>query len=155
MQKPLLATVWTAVAAAIAQPASAITFPSLTTIYIVSGVRDDGGAGNAGIATSISCTNVSGLTAGMRFLALLGNGSVAVVSTFDLGHGQTIVVSTHGTVLFADAQLPTGMIQGSVNIESTQSGVFCGAAIVDADAAPDFTLPLPAVRVNPHPGTVE
>ena len=139
----------------LAGPAPAITFPSLTTIYIFSGVRDDGGAGNTGIASSISCTNVSGLTAGMRFLALQANGSVAAVSTLDLTHGQTTVISTHGTVLFADAALPTGAIQGSVNVESTQSGVFCSAAIVDADATPEFSFPLHAVRVNPHPGTVE
>jgi hypothetical protein len=33
--------------------------------------------------------------------------------------------------------------------------VFCSAAIIDADAAPEFAFPLHAVRVNPHPGTVE
>jgi len=33
-----------ALAAALTQPAAATTFPTLTTIYIGSGVRDDGGA---------------------------------------------------------------------------------------------------------------
>jgi len=43
----------TALAATIARPAAAVTFPSLTTIYVGSGVYDDGGAANSGIATSI------------------------------------------------------------------------------------------------------
>ena len=30
----------------LAQPATAVTFPSLTTIYVGSGVLDDGGAAN-------------------------------------------------------------------------------------------------------------
>ena len=62
--------------AALAQPASAITFPTLTTIYVGAGVKDDGGAGDAGIATSFLCSNVSGRTADIRFLVLNHSGSV-------------------------------------------------------------------------------
>ena len=110
-----------ALAVSLTQPATAIAFPSLTTIYIISGVRDDGSAGNTGFATSITCTNVSGLTASLRFLALQGTGDAAAVATFVLTHGQTLVASTHGASLFSDAQLPTGGMQGSLNIESTRS----------------------------------
>ena len=56
--------------AAIAQPASAITFPTLTTIYVGSGVRDDGDAGNLGVATAFTCSNVSGSPATVRWLVL-------------------------------------------------------------------------------------
>ena len=45
-------------------------FPKSTTIYIVPNVRDNGGATNVGIATIIGCTNVSGVSATVRFLAL-------------------------------------------------------------------------------------
>ena len=45
-------------------------------------------------------------------------------------------------------------LQGVLNIEATQSGIFCTAMIVDgADAGEGITLPL--VRINPHPGTLE
>jgi hypothetical protein len=127
------------------------TFPSLTTVYIMSGARDDGN-----VATSIACTNVSGLTASMRFLVLHADGGVAGVFASNVLHGRTVVVSTHETTLFIEGGYAGGgLIQGAVNVESTQSGVFCSAAIVDADAAPEFSFPLHVVRVNPHPGTVE
>ena len=47
------------------------------------------------------------------------------------------------------------MTEGVINIESTQSGVFCTAKTIDASATfPDGVI-LPLVRVNPHPGTVD
>ena len=73
-----------------------------------------------------------------------------------LNHGATRTIATHGTTTLAeDGSLATGSVdQGVINIESTQSGVFCTAVVLDAaDAADGYTLPL--VRVNPHPGTVE
>ena len=53
--------------AAPTQPAGAVTFPSLTTIYVGSGVRDDGGAANLGLATTFICSNVSGVTTTSAF----------------------------------------------------------------------------------------
>jgi len=141
-----------ALGVALVHPAAATTFPSLTTIYVMSGARDDG----SGIATSIACTNVSGLTAGMRFLVLHSDGSVSGVFTSNLLHGRTVVVSTHETTLFIEGgYIAGGVLQGAVNVESTQSAVFCSGAIVDADATPEFSFPLHVVRVNPHSGTVE
>ena len=52
-----------ALAAAFAQPAAAVTFPTLTTIYVGSGVFDDGGAAATGEATSIHCS----MSAASRF----------------------------------------------------------------------------------------
>ena len=45
-----------ALAAALAQPASAVTFASLTMIYVGSGVYDGGTADNTGEANSIHCS---------------------------------------------------------------------------------------------------
>jgi hypothetical protein len=42
-----------------------------------------------------------------------------------------------------------------LNVESTQSGVFCTAAIIDAELGPNYGSSPHLVRVNPHPGTVE
>ena len=147
-----------ALAAALAQPAAAVTFPSLTTIYVGSGVRDDGGGANAGVATVFNCSNVSGVTATLRFLVLnqTGNG-IEADATVQIVHGQTRNAATHLEATFdSDTQLNTGLIvgQGVINIESTQSGVFCTAMVTNA-AVGGNGITLPLVRVNPHPGTVE
>ena len=145
-----------AFAAALAQPASAITFSKLTTIYIGSGVKDDGGGQDAGVATLFNCSNVSGVSASVRFLVLNPVGQVLASKTYTPSHGSTLSVATHATVLFSDDNLATfGVSQGVVNIESTQSGVFCTAMIVDAASTVPNGITLPLVRVNPHPGTVE
>ena len=59
-----------ALAVALAQPASATTFPTLTTIYVGSGVYDDGSANDVGEATSVHCSNVSGVSVDVRVLIL-------------------------------------------------------------------------------------
>ena len=64
--------------AAFAHPASAVTFPSLTTIYVGSGVVDSGDAPGQGVATSIHCSNVSGIAAQVRVLVLGAVGTVRV-----------------------------------------------------------------------------
>ena len=149
-----------AIAAALAPTASATTFPSLTTIYVGSGVKDDGGAFDTGVATSIHCSNVSGVSVQLRVLILGTNGLVAGSRTRSLAHGATETLSTHQTVIFSDGggnDLATGSVsQGVVNVEATDSAVFCTAPVIDAGSAkPVFSMPLHLVRVNPHPGTVE
>jgi hypothetical protein len=145
-----------ALAATLIQPASAITFPSLTTIYVGSGIVDSGGPENAGFATIFNCSNVSGVTATVRFLILSTFGVNADKSVV-LPHGETVVAATDETaVSFETLSLDVMSILngGVVNIESTQSGVFCNAIFADA-AGGGFAVNLPLVRVNPHPGTVE
>ena len=146
-------------AATLAQPAAAVTFPTLTTIYVGSGVYDDGSADENGQATSIHCSNVSGVSVQVRVLVLNNAGSVAGSRTVELAHGVTLTFSTHQTRFFSDgiADLNTpGVSQGVVNVEATNSGVFCTAVLVDAlNVPPIFMSPLHLVRVNPHPGTVE
>ena len=148
-----------ALVAALAQPAAAVTFPSLTTIYVGSGVLDDGLGTSAGEATSVHCSNVSGVPVQLRVLILNNAGEVAGSLTRTLAHGATETFSTHLTVIFFDVgnDLATGAVsQGVVNVEATNSAVFCTAAVIDAAGNPPvFSMPLHLVRVNPHPGTVE
>jgi len=142
-------------AAVFAQPATAVTFPSLTTIYVGTGVFDDLTA----TATVFSCTNVSGVSANIRFLVLSSTGlAVGPAATLSIPHGATTMVATHDTSFFFEDVLlhpGTSNFKGAINIESTESGVFCSASIVDAVGVPDYSLSLRLVRVNPHPGTVE
>jgi hypothetical protein len=157
MKKASFAFAAALAAALFAAPASAVTFPSLTTIYIGSGVSDNGGAANTGTATTFHCSNVSGVTAQVRFLVLNSAGAVAGSSTHNASHGATLTVSTHGTFAYAEnSALSAGVVnEGVINIESTQSAVFCTAKTIDAALASPVGVPLDLVRVNPHPGTVE
>jgi hypothetical protein len=139
-----------------ATPSPHVTFPSLSTIYVGSGVTDSGSAANAGVATAVHCSNVSGVTAGMRFVVHSPSGAVEADVTLPIGlpHGVTITLATHGIGYFTEVDLGTGIVnQGMLNIESTQSGVFCTAMIVDAAAVGGVALDL--VRANPHPGAVQ
>ena len=111
-------------AAALAQPAAAVTFPSLTTIYVGSGVYDNGGIENGGVATSVHCSNVSGVSVQVRVLILSNTGAVEGFVTRTLAHGATETFSTQATAIFADglSELATGFVaQGVVNVEATNS----------------------------------
>ena len=145
-----------ALAAALTQSAAAITFPSLTTIYVGSGVSDNGAASFQGIATAFSCSNVSGQSATLRFLVLGSNGQLEASSNTTVPHGGTRVAVTHFASGFnTNLNLASGTVDhGVVNIESTESGVFCNAVVTNAAAATD-AYPLRLVRINPHPGSVE
>jgi len=157
MRKSFAAFAFAAVA--LAQPAFAVTFSKLTTIYIGSGVYDSAASDNLGTATAVHCSNVSGVSVQVRVLILGGDGAVAGSLTRTLAHGATVTFSTHETSLFFDRDnsLATGGVaQGVVNVEATNSAVFCTAAVIDAAGNPPvFTMPIHLVRVNPHPGTVE
>ena len=147
-----------ALAATLAQPASATTFPTLTTIYIGTGVYDDGGIVQDGSATVFQCTNVSGVSANVRFLVLSSAGVALGSATLTIPHGGTRTAGTHNTSFFAeDVLLHAGTVNlnGAINIESTESAVFCTGNITDALNDPDYSFALRLVRVNPHPGTVE
>jgi hypothetical protein len=145
-----------ALAAALAQPAFATTFPSLATIYVAPGAFDDGSTPNTGFATVVSCANVSGVATNIRVLILNPSGGVLRDTLFSgIAHGASFRAATHSTFLGDETSLGTGLIiDGVINVESLQSGVFCSFHVVSAPG--DGTgIPLKAVRVNPHPGTVE
>jgi len=150
-----IAVVWSAAIsqAGAATPAPSIAFGGLTTIYIGTGVHDDNGF-NTGTATVFHCTNVSGVSAQVRFLVLNSTGGVAASHAATVAHGVTYTVATTATFTYAEHHnLDMGAVSGGmVNIEATQSGVFCNAKVIDAAAAFPDGLALPLVRVNPHPG---
>ena len=139
-----------------AQTAAATTFPSLTTIYVGSGVVESGSPADTGTATAIHCSNVSGLSADMRWLFLTGEGIVVNSITATLAHGQTETVATHAVAYLSGELLLNqgGFTDGVVNVESTQSAVFCSAYILSA-AAPASGVALHLVRVNGNPGVEE
>jgi hypothetical protein len=142
-----------ALSAALAQPASAITFPQLTTIYVGSGVANNGSV----VATTLHCSNVSGVSAGIRFLFLGPSGVVEGTHAASLSHGQTYTLSTQDVPIFVENFVFDFIVlnEGVVNIESTNSAVFCTGKVVDPSVFGAIGFALPLVRVNPHPGTVE
>jgi hypothetical protein len=157
MRKHLLSI---AAACVLAAPTMATTFPSLTTIYVVTGIKDNGGTSSVGTATAIQCSNVSGVTTTIRFLTLSATGVVLDSTTADdVAHGATIEVSTHNTNAYTNetASLIAGIVlsSGVLNIESLQSGVFCTAAIIDASLSNPVGITPHIIRINPHPGSVE
>ena len=152
--KKLLAA-FAAIALTAVLPAQATTFSVPTVIYVAPGVFD-GGGGSGGTATTVACSNVSGQNATVKWIVYAENGFVADSSTQVLAHGKAYTVSTHGVFLFADEALATGAIfGGTFAIQSTQSGVFCSAMIVDAGSPSINGVALHMVRYRPHTGTVE
>jgi hypothetical protein len=143
-----------ALVAALAQPAAAITFPALTTIYVGAGVTDFNGASKT--ATVFTCSNVSGQTANIRILVLRTDGTIASTYTEEVLHGRNTTVATSNIQLFAAFSIATGnVLQGTVNIESTQSGVFCSAMLIDRLSFETTGITLRLVRINGHPGAEE
>ena len=139
-------------------PAQATTF-SLRTIYVAAGVYDSGDADNVGTATSVHCSNLSGKSATLKVSFYGAGGGLEGASSFSLLNLWSATVSTHDTI-FSENDVATGLMQGVLNIQSTESGVFCTAMLVDAAGGPGAAdvpegIALHMVRYNPHPGTVE
>ena len=134
----------------------AITSP-LKTIYRVSGLRDNGGGAELGVAASFHCTNFSAVPERIKFLIRDDDSTVRANVNFDLTAFRTWTASTHFTGVFAeDASLATGILnQGSAIIQSTSPNVHCSAMIVDAAAAVPEGIALHMVRFNPATGSQE
>jgi hypothetical protein len=157
MKKSLLAF---AVAAAIVAPeARATTFPALTTIYFASGAVDNSNTSQLGVATIVSCSNLSGQTASVRYQFRAANGTLLAGGTLLLASLAQQYVTTQGGVDFVTPiDIQTGpFLGGTVQILSTQSAIYCSAMLVHADGASSGPagVALHMVRLNPHPGTVE
>jgi len=137
----------------VAQPSAATVFPSFTTIYIGSGVL-----GSPAALSTIHCTNVSGVTVSVRFQFLSPAGSTAGSHTASLNHGVTYSVSTGDTQIYTEGFFfdpAIALAEGGINVESTNSAVFCTAKTTTAGNSQPIGYVIPLVRVNPHPGTVE
>jgi hypothetical protein len=137
--------------------ASPQTFPNSTTIYIVPSARDDGSAANTGTATVVGCTNVSGVTVTVRFLALNFFGTPVADRTTSIANGATVAASTHNTVSYNEAILLNSgpLSQGAIDVESTNAAVFCTAMTINAAASFPEGVDLHVVRVNGLAGTQE
>lgn len=136
-------------------PSQEATF---VTIYVVPGVFDSGHGPLTGEATTFLCSNLSGATQQIRFRVLRPGGVGAVDKVYSFAKGQTLTVSTHNTLPFAeDAVLSTfGVLGGMAVIFATSGGVYCSAFLVDAAATSFSGLGvLHMVRFNPVPGSVE
>jgi hypothetical protein len=155
MQNSLPITVLAAASLASVSPAAAISFPSLTTIYVGSGAFDDGGGVIEGTATAVVCSNVSGVTVSVRVLMLGFAGSIEGQGASNAPHGGMAIFTTHPIVPYNGVNLATGGFIGTINIEATNSAVFCTASLIDAGGPAESASPLRLVRVNAHPGTEE
>jgi hypothetical protein len=121
-------------------------------------VRDDGGADNAGTATTVNCTNVSGQTVSVRFVVFDDIGTKKTdITVHNLLNTQVLTASTHRTVFFAnETTFATGSLaQGTIDVEATNAAVFCTASVEQADIGTPSGWDLHVVRVNAAPGTVE
>lgn len=136
-------------------PAHATTFPSLTLIYVATGVLDFDASTNFG--TSVICANQSGANTNILWRFFNNAGTLmGGFSRINMPHGETTTAGTaNGTSLYGDNVVSgAANFQGKVAIYSTQSGVFCSAVTgPEVDLTPGMVLPM--VRFNAHPGTVE
>src|SRR5262245_28028051 len=122
---------WIIAAAALssvqAAPASAGINDPEVIIYRFPGVRDDGGAAGAGVATVFHCTNFSGASETLRFVSRDAIGALLHNDTVGITHLATVTASTHGTNAYlAEHGIPTGAVgQGTMAIAATSINIIC------------------------------
>ena len=139
------------------RPGAEVTFPGARRIYVVPGAQDSGGAGDTGMATTIICTNTSDLSVNVT-VTFFGSGGTVVgtPTTMALGPGRsTYSVSSKFTLGFGEASASTGSFQGSAEVSTTESGVFCRGLVHDASSSPPQGTSLHMVRFRMHTGTQE
>src|SRR5688572_26541600 len=84
------------------QPVEAATTDPMRNIYRVSGVRDNGGGVNSGVATSFHCTNFGPVTEKIKFIVRDKHGSVVGGRTVNVDSNETFTASTHHTLVFVE-----------------------------------------------------
>jgi hypothetical protein len=141
---------------------AALAAPSLTTdplmqIYRFTGLRDNGGAVNVGVASAIHCMNFSVTTESLRIKVFQYTGAVAKDVTVNIPSNYTWTFLTHPSGAFGmDTNLATGLLdQGSARIWATSQQFICTASSFDAAAIVPYGLDLHGIRFNPLPGTEE
>jgi hypothetical protein len=139
-------------ASAMLVTANAPANAAFQTVYEVLGVIDDGGAANAGSATTIYCTNLGGAPVNVRVRAFKINGDPqGITVTHAIPPNVTRYFSTHETFWYSDA--PTALDTGQMNggrarvLAETPTDIVCGADFVDASAGSRrFTVPRRMIR---------
>ena len=127
-------------------------------LYRFPGVRDDGGGLNAGVATSVHCTNFSGTTETIRYVVRNLVSEVLANSTLLIPHLHSRTASTHLTALYVEQlDLQTGvMTLGTIAIAATSTSIICTAMTIDAaSGASPIGIALRGIRFNPVPGRQE
>src|SRR5258707_15473780 len=97
-----------AVAQAGSVSAADARFACLKTIYAASGVVDNGGPPDQGIATSVHCSNASTVAAQVRWIFYSATGTRLADTTQPLAGLRTLTVSTHDVLYLVDAVVATG-----------------------------------------------
>ncbi len=125
-------------------------------LYRYPGVLDNGGAANAGVATTFHCTNFSGVSETIRFVIRDFSAGVVANFSFTITHLTTRTLSTHLINLYLGANLNTGAIaQGTAAIAATSTSIVCTAMVVDAASFSPQGIALHGIRFNPIPGSQE
>src|SRR5262245_28537312 len=152
---------WIIAAAALAfiQPttASAVTTDPEVMIYRYPGMRDDGGAIGAGVATVFHCTNFSGVTETIRFVTRNHVGTILQNNSLSIVHLGTITAVTHVVSSYShDTSLATGLVnQGTTAIAATSINIICTAETIDASTAAPVGVARRGIRFSPVPGSQE
>ncbi len=127
-------------------------------LYRFTGVTDNGGAMNTGVATSFHCTNFSGVIETFRIVVRDTGAGVVANFAINIPHLLTFTFTTHQTNLFASEQpVSPGFVvsAGTAAIAATSVFVVCSAMIVDAASASPVGIALHGIRFNPVPGSQE
>jgi hypothetical protein len=135
-----------------AVPAIAAATDPLKVIYRLSGVRDNGGAANTGLATVFFCTNFGDVEERVRISLRAEADGAPTNNTFNFGPGQTRTLATHFTTVYSEeAQLDPGTFyeQGAATISATTVNVHCSVVQADGAAAGPRGVALHLVRFNP------
>lgn len=144
----------------IATAAVAFTLPAQagindpeSTLYRVSGVIDE----NSGFATSIVCTNFSGVIETIRVVIRAADSTLKANVPFNVAHLNTVTFSTRDVALYAnDINLNTGVVNmGTAAIAATSTSVTCNAMQVQFATTNPITAPLHMVRFNAIAGSQE
>jgi hypothetical protein len=127
-------------------------------IYRVSGVTDDGGADNTGVATALHCTNSSGVQQSVNVSFKFATGAPVNGFGAALKAGETRTWATHPSVLFEETGGFGGGVaihQGSAAISASSDRIHCSAMVIDAGASVPHGFALHMVRYSPVPNTQE
>jgi len=122
-------------------------------IYRLSGVIDD----NSGFATSIYCTNFSGVIETVRVVIRAADSTLKANVPSNVAHLNTTVWSTRDVILYTnDINLNTGPVNlGTAAIAATSVNVTCNAVQVQFANTNPITAPLHMTRFSPIAGSEE
>jgi hypothetical protein len=142
-----------------AAPAAPLaTTDPLVRLYRISGVRDNGGGVEFGVATSFHCSSASTVDETLRITLRNFDGTQVASRAVTLPPRDTVTLSTHITRIFTeDVALSRGVVinQGSAEILGTSADIFCSAMIVDAATGSPQGIALHMVRFNAATGSQE